>query len=296
MSQHAYLIMAHQHPEQLRMLMRCLDYKNNDIFLHIDAKYKDFDGIKHQLSTQVRNAKLVVLRNRVDVRWGDFSQIECELRLLEAATSESTYSYYHLLSGADLPLASQQAIHNYFDEHQGTEFIHFDKHILDRSTYERVSKYAFFSGRHKNIIEKTLYRLILTLQIGVDRGRRYGIKYQKGANWFSITDELARYVVSQRKEVEHIFKRTRCGDEFMLQTIVANSYFKNRIYTPNYCDSYDSIRYCIDWQRGNPYTFRQKDYGSLISSGMLFARKFDSDIDQKIIDMIVQFVTKQQEV
>lgn len=44
MSQHAYLIMAHQHPEQLRMLMRCLDYKNNDIFLHIDAKYKDFDG------------------------------------------------------------------------------------------------------------------------------------------------------------------------------------------------------------------------------------------------------------
>lgn len=41
MSQHAYLIMAHQHPEQLRMLMRCLDYKNNDIFLHIDAKYKD---------------------------------------------------------------------------------------------------------------------------------------------------------------------------------------------------------------------------------------------------------------
>lgn len=99
MSQHAYLIMAHQHPEQLRMLMRCLDYKNNDIFLHIDAKYKDFDGIKHQLSAQVRNAKLVVLRNRVDVRWGDFSQIECELRLLEAATSESTYSYYHLLSG-----------------------------------------------------------------------------------------------------------------------------------------------------------------------------------------------------
>lgn len=79
MSQHAYLIMAHQHPEQLRMLMRCLDYKNNDIFLHIDAKYKDFDGIKHQLSAQVRNAKLVVLRNRVDVRWGIFrkSNVSC---------------------------------------------------------------------------------------------------------------------------------------------------------------------------------------------------------------------------
>ena len=101
MSRHAYLIMAHNHFEQLRALLRCLDDGRNVIYLHLDAKLGAVDV--GQFKDQLKHAELCVLSNRVDVRWGDFSQIECELRLLEASIP-GHYDYYHLMSGADLPL------------------------------------------------------------------------------------------------------------------------------------------------------------------------------------------------
>ena len=33
----------------------------------------------------------------------------------------------------------------------------------------------------------------------------------------------------------------------------------------------------IDWERGKPYTWRNKDYDELVQSDMLFARKFSSE-------------------
>ena len=223
MSRHAYLIMAHNHFEQLRALLRCLDDGRNVIYLHLDAKLGTVDV--GQFKDQLKHAELCVLANRVDVRWGDFSQIECELRLLEASIP-GHYDYYHLMSGADLPLQSQDVIHTYFERYQGTEFVHFDAKSVDPETYGRVSKYAFFSSREKNIFEKVMYRLTMLAQFWIDRGRLYGIQYQKGANWFSITDDCARYIVSRRKRVERVFHRTRCGDEFFIQTIIVNSGFE----------------------------------------------------------------------
>ena len=61
---------------------------------------------------------------RLKVYWGDYSQVRACLRLLRAA-SVGDYSYYHLLSGADLPLKTQDEIHAFFEAHDGTEFIHF---------------------------------------------------------------------------------------------------------------------------------------------------------------------------
>lgn len=45
------------------------------------------------------------------------------------------------------------------------------------------------------------------------------------------------------------------------------------------------MRY-IDWKRGGPYIFLELDYQELMDSYCLFARKFDSNIDKKIINMI----------
>ena len=42
----------------------------------------------------------------------------------------------------------------------------------------------------------------------------------------------------------------------------------------------------IDWERGNPYVWHEKDYDELINSEYLFARKFDENVDKNIIDKI----------
>ena len=45
----------------------------------------------------------------------------------------------------------------------------------------------------------------------------------------------------------------------------------------------------IDWVRGsnnNPYVFREADYEELKRASGLFARKFDLNIDQKIVEKL----------
>lgn len=280
MGKHAYLIIAHNEFEILEKLLSILDDKDNDIYVHIDKKVKEFD--ERAFQNLINDSPLIFIENKVNVQWGNFSQIECELRLLEEATKQE-HDYYHLLSGADLPLKSQREIHDFFEKHRGLEFVQFKQPKIDEETFNRVAKYHFFAKREKQIIEKILDKICLSLQFMVDRTKRSNLTYQKGANWFSITHDLALFVVHNRPTIERYFRYTICGDEMFLQTLVASSSFINKIVPNNYCDNYENICYCIDWQRGNPYIYREDDYKSLMASHQLFARKFSWNVDQKII-------------
>jgi hypothetical protein len=119
--------------------------------------------------------------------------------------------------------------------------------------------------------------------------RNKDVDFHRGQQWFSITDEFARYVVSKKEWIEKIFRKTWCSDEVVMQTVLMDSPFKNSVYTDkrsagswkNTC----CMRY-IDWERGGPYIFRESDFDELIACGMCFARKFDAKVDSKIIDKL----------
>lgn len=126
--------------------------------------------------------------------------------------------------------------------------------------------------------------LALQKKIGVYRNKE--IEFQKGTNWFSITNELANYVVQQEVCIQELFKNTLCCDEVFLQTIVHNSKFKENLYHKVYDNDLCAIQREIDWTRGKPYIFRKSDFDELIASDMLFARKFNCIVDKEIIKMI----------
>ena len=110
---HAFLIMAHGSLPLLRVLLSMLDDERNDIFLHIDRKSDMLDGAEPLVLSK---ARLFVLEQRVDVRWGNLSQIKAEYVLFEEALKHGPYAYYHLLSGQDLPIKSQDYIHQFLVE------------------------------------------------------------------------------------------------------------------------------------------------------------------------------------
>ena len=99
---HAYLIIAHNEYPVLRALLSMLDDERNDIFLHIDHRSMELYEKIH--SVQMQRANLHILSTRNKVYWGDLSQVETEYLLLETASAKEAYSYYHLLSGTDLPI------------------------------------------------------------------------------------------------------------------------------------------------------------------------------------------------
>ena len=49
-----------------------------------------------------------------------------------------------------------------------------------------------------------------------------------------------------------------------------------------------SIKRFIDWNRGQPYTFKLEDFDLIMNSGCFFARKFSSKVDKNIIDKIYE--------
>ena len=286
MKKHAYLIMAHTQPELLKMLLKKLDDERNDIYLHIDSKAKDYP--LDEVATVLQKANCV-FTERTDVKWGSYSQIHCEMVLLKEAV-KCEHAYYHLLSGMDLPIKSQNDIHTFFEKYDGLEFVDEDLPEISEAALSRVKynhKFYGKAGSAKDILGALSAKSQKLL--GVDKTKKYGdIIFQKGRNWFSITHGLAKLVVEKESWIQEVFGHSVCGDELFLQTVARNSEFADKICNPNTMPTVPDTRH-IDWERGsnnNPYIFRESDYEELMNSSALFARKFDLNIDKKIVEKL----------
>ena len=110
---------------------------------------------------------------------------------------------------------------------------------------------------------------------------------KSGSQWFSITNDLAKYIVSNEKVINNMCKRAFCSDEVFLQTLVYNNdKFKANLYYQGYDDNYKANMRNIVWRENRPHVWTIEDYEELINSDYLFARKFDEKVDNQIIEKI----------
>lgn len=289
---HAYLIMAHNNFEILEKLIKMLDDRRNDIYIHISKKAGWIDYDKYRSLAQ--KSRLYFIK-RINTKWGGYSQIKGILSLLRSAVARG-YDYYHYLSGVDLPIKSQDDIHAFFEKNAGREFVHFDSKECRMCYLNRIKFFYFLQDRPDSrlgrLLLKCIHKGMLAVQkaAGVNRLRNNTLQIQKGADWFSITDSLARYLLSEEALIEKMFKYTSIGVEMFVQTLVWNSGFKDRLYDKMYDNNYKACMRYIDWKRGKPYVWRLEDYDKLIHSDYLFARKFDYRTDPHIVEKIYRTV------
>ncbi|MFD1399692.1 beta-1,6-N-acetylglucosaminyltransferase [Lacticaseibacillus suilingensis] len=293
MRKHAYLVIAHNNVNLLNRLITVLDDPRNDIFLHIDKKVAD--NFLKEINTDLKYSKLY-FSERVDVHWGAYSQILSELSLLRRATAEGTYAYYHLLSGVDLPIKSQDKIHAFFDSIQGKELVQFQKPIISKEKLERVERYYWLqetdirSRPVLGLIQRVLIKLQRSLRI--NRLSNTSLNFQMGSNWFSITDDLARYVLSESTRYLPFFKYSQCADELFIQTIIINSpSFLSRLFKTSFDDAQDANMRFIQWVNHAPRDLTVEDFSALANSPLLFARKFNPGTDSEIIDKVLEHLT-----
>lgn len=179
----------------------------------------------------------------------------------------------------DLPLKTQEYIHNFFNKNNGREYItceYSDKWL------HRFKYYHLLRGirrRKGSLLGKILTGMDL-ISIDIQKMLRIdrlkgSLKIYKGSNWFSITDNFVSYLLSREEEINKLVKYSLCADESFIQTIIMDSPFKNSLAETN-------MR-LIDWERGEPYTYQLGDFPELLNSDMLFARKFDEKNDFKIV-------------
>lgn len=272
---HAYLIIAHNQFDLLKKLIHMLDYSNNDIYIHIDKKVPDSDYNNLTLSTEY--AKLF-FTERYSVTWGNYSMIQAEMALLNEAT-KNYHDYYHLLSGVDLPIKDHGEIDAFFQENIGLEFVSFDTKACEDRIFENRCKYYHILP-HYIRLDRQFLRIQNFLKI--NRINSLDIKLMKGSQWFDITHECAVYICQKMSDrrFDKIFRYSSCADEIFVQTILYNSDFFSR--KADY-----GIRF-IDWSKHgrSPETLTVEYWQQIQQSDMIYARKFNQEIDREIVEKI----------
>lgn len=290
MLRHAYLILIHEDSLVLKRLIQLLDDENNDFYIHVDRHGALVD--KEKLQGLAKKSNIFFYR-KYKVYWGTNSITNAELYLLRQAVKRQ-YDYYHVLSGADLPIKSKQQINQFFEENNGKEFIHFGTRQYQEDIQQRYNVYHFFSkqlGRKRDQklwVDLETYSLAAQRRFHIDRIKKKTFSFYGGANWCSITSGLAAYAVRNYPKYKRAFWATQISDEAIWQTIVMDSPFRENLYIAGFDNNYNACLRYIDWNRGTPYVFQNGDFDELMASDCMFARKFDAKIDHEIVDKIYQ--------
>lgn len=288
---HAYLIMAHNNFYILDKLLRLLDDPRNDIYLHIDKKIKNFDFVGFRAICM--KAVVYYPKKRINVQWGTQSQVLTEMLLFKTAYSNGPYQYYHLLSGVDLPLRTQEELQKFFDDK--TESFLLCHETLTEYDRLRISIYRNLLG-NRNSVTSYLSSLAEKAQMKMKLDRLKGRKLliKRGWNWASLPQSAVEEILSQEKEIVKLTRFSVCADELYKQIVLLNS---NCPIYRNLEGKTDCLRY-VDWSTGgnHPHVLTMADYDTLLLSGKLFARKFDEAVDQEVVDKLFSYIMSQQKV
>lgn len=274
----AFLIQAHKSSRQLIKLIELLNSNNCSIYLHIDKKnQKLFEEIKR---FEYKYKNLYLCKNRINVIWSGFSQVEATLELMKMVKfEENKYDYVSLISGEDLLIKSIEEFKKFLYENKGKEFIEFEDILYKKW---RLKKFNFFRENMNN--RKILFRIFDNIIRFSQPFERNNLKIFKnlytGSSWFTLTREAVEYILEKSTlEMRMEFRYTACSDEHYFQTILLNSHFKNNIDNNN-------LRY-IKWSQGknSPDILLKNDLPFINKQTNKFiARKFDLNIDAEIIE------------
>lgn len=275
---HAFLIIAHHNFEVLKTLINLIDDVRNDIFIHIDKKVKYIPEFYAKHS----NVYLVNNSNRIDVRWGNVSQIKSELALFELARNNGPYEYYHLISGVHLPLVNQDEFHSYFKSISGKQVLS----PMIYSDYELQQKGNRMNFCMKNFqgsrIAQISWRLGIMAQTSLGFRVNKDRQFIKASNWVSITNEAVNFFLEHKNDILKRYRYSMCGDELFIPTELKYSGIKwDIIYSDKYL--YHEIGVA------NATFLTEEDVEKAISLNFLFGRKFSSN-DIKVVNQVVEKV------
>lgn len=272
--------MAHKNPEQLLRMIKKLDHPDFDIYVHIDKK-TPLDPFK--IILDVPSVRFI--SNRIRCNWGAYSFLVAIVSSLnEIFSTQKQYDFVNLLSAQDYPLHSSAYIYNYLKKEKGKNFLSFEDSQESPWWKEAVSRYEKYHFTDINIRWKYLIQKIVNAVMPLRKFPVYTELYGGSkSTWWTLSCDCAKFLadeLSNNKRLNNFIKYSWGTDEFVVATVIMNSKFRETIVN-------DNLRY-IDWSEGNPNPkiLCIEDFDEIKNSGMLFARKFDIMLDEKVLDEI----------
>lgn len=284
---HAILVTAYKNLEQLIFLINHFDEKFY-FFIHIDKKSKVSSAIIDCLKS---NNKVHFVSRKFKVNWGGRNHLLAILELCKVAISFKNISYFHLISGEDMPLKSSNSFREYFSNSLELNFLeNFELPapfwFKENGGFDRIKYYNFydlFDGKKK--LDTIEYLVNIQKKYGISRNINFNFdKIYAGSTWWSLSRNAIDYVLLFSSSNNWFLKKmkfTFCSEELYFQTILLNSPLANLITNNN-------LRYIV-WQYRNnscPAYLDESDFHLIKQTNALFARKINHHISKNLISLI----------
>jgi len=296
-------LLAHKNKEQLERLISKLQHKNIDIFIHLDSK-ADFEP------SDINNADVIFTENRIDVGLFEFSMVKAQFELINTAHQYGKYDYYILMSAQCYPIRGIDYIYNYLSDHYPESFIEIvapkeDNYVKVNFEHIYILKrlklkiYAFL----KKHFSFKAYRILRYIPGGmiflISRAKELFVKSPKvnlqkmgfemycGSQWWILPDAIIEKMIKsyENKAYCKIVSDTFSCDETFFQTAIMSD-SDISIMTPDDNGNIINRKWFYIFENGHPIILTKDHYDQIISSGMLFARKFDVTVDSEILNML----------
>ncbi|GAA4155259.1 beta-1,6-N-acetylglucosaminyltransferase [Chryseobacterium ginsenosidimutans] len=268
----AYLILVHRLPNQFKKLFKAIYDPSNFYLIHIDKKANEQIG--EEVTDFLYKYPNVHILKSENVIWGGYSMVQAELDgmkyLLEM---DAKWDYFINLSGQDYPLKSQKIIKDFLSQNNGKNYIKFADQEKNRpETMNRIENY--FEETEDKISDKTHKREFMK-----------DVVPYIGGQWMILTRSCCEFISNNMevKKFEDYYLNTLIADEAFFQTVLMNTSFDGILID----DDKRAIIWIPDGDiKLRPKTFTETDLNFLQTGNHLFARKFDDNVDNKIIESI----------
>lgn len=277
----AYIVSAYQLPAQVERLLRRLQAPGVTLVVHVDRKTRR--SVYEEMTARTRDLDVEFLpRHRS--HWGGFGHVRTTLKGIEYLVREQVaFDYAVLLTGQDYPLRPPAGITGFLEAAQGRSFMnHWPLPFEpwgDRGGLERIEDWHFITYNRLHFSLPLRRRLPLGLE-----------PYGGGAYWCLARPlvEFVDHFVHEHPEYVRFFEHVLIPDELFFQTLIMNSPHRDSVEN-------DNLRY-LDWTRTPaPAILERDDLPALISSGKLFARKFDERVDAVVLDLLDEHLDRERE-
>lgn len=299
----AVLMLVHKNVDQVNRLLSYFQHENVDVFIHIDKK----SSISPE---NIKASNVYFTSRRYDIELFEFSMVDAEMELLRRAKQQGTYGYYILMSGQCYPLMGIGKMYNYLCSHYPEPFIEIvaptEKNYV-KTNFRHVYMLKRFKLRTYAFLKRhfsyKMYRILRYIPGGFvflvsgikelfvkspkTRLSRKGWPSYCGSQWWILPDPVIDRALELYRNEEFCRIVSDCFscDETFFQTAMMIQQEENGI-TLDEQGNFMNRKWFFIFDHGHPIILTKEHHAQIQSSGMLFARKFDTKTDTEILDIL----------
>ncbi len=266
-----YLVMAHRRPKRFADLLEAIVTDGSRVTVHIDRTTDEAPF--REAASQYSTIRFIPERDRVDVRWGGWSQVEATLRLLRSAHGAGAIrpqDYVILLSGDSYPLQPPAALERAFStlHHQ---FIN-SKPMTTTGT-KPISRFTTCYWEAARSGTRVMHLARAANRLRIRRPYRKALRgrvLHGGSQWWALRGEATAWLlreVDRDRRFVRFCRHTRVPDEFFFQTLLAASPFARDIRPSLLFSSWD------DSSTVSPELIRKKHVKNIASNALMLDQR-----------------------